>query len=404
MEQTPNSEDSQKSGDWEIEKKGENEGIKLRLRSISALDVKHPTTKGQKGRKRKISTGDQKTNKKTKMDDKLDELKELITSQHANTRAQIESVTEPIKIDLQQLKETTSAIAGDCEENRGEIKKIQNEMEILKQTIKDEIKNEIKGEIENSQISAYKLSVARDIEKTAMNLVIHGLKPITNETVKSLFDGLGVQGGKVDIKRVISLGKGNEAKTCLVELGDASQRNLILGALGPNKLPAGVKIDKDCPPSFREKYKEFKTAAYKYKTFFQVKTQVVFVGSEMVLRYKDKDSSNAYTILDTFTPSPQKEKQSGAGNKTTGGVAPSVSISPGKIGVAKCCFVLDKGYEGSISDTQQMLNDILGKNIDKVKDVKLIGGKVTVRCNDESDLREVAERVERNGNSVLTFV
>ena len=406
MEHTSNPNSPNSEGGWEVEDKGrETGGLKVRLRA-SKINKKPPATASsslQETKKRKKSQTQPPSSKKPKMEDKIDELKLLITSQHTNTRAQIDNAIEPLKGDLQQLKDTTASIAGECEENRAEIKKLQNDMEAFKKTIKDEIKNEIKGELEQAQLAAFKVSVARDIERTAMNLVVHGLRPISMEAFLGLLDTLQIpEKDKIVVKRVTALGKGSNAKTCLVELGDSAQRNAILSSLGPNKVPAGIKIDKDCPPTFREKYKEFKTKAFKYKTFFQVKTQVVFVGHELVLRYKDKD--NAYTIIDTFSPTPKKEGPSGNGNKTTGGVAPSSSISPSKVGVAKCCFVFGKEFEKSIEETQKNLEETLGPDISKIKDVKLIGGRVTVRCVDAEAVKVVALRVEEAGTQVLTFI
>ena len=60
---------------------------------------------------------------------------------------------------------------------------------------------------------------------------------------------------------------------------------------------------------FRAKFKEFKSKSFKYKSFFQVKTQIVFVGAEMILRYKDTEGDKAYTIIDSYTPTPEKKQE-----------------------------------------------------------------------------------------------
>ena len=148
---------------------------------------------------------------------------------------------------------------------RAEIKKLQNDMKASKKTIKDEIKNEIKGELEQAQLAAFNQGVSRQ-ERTAMNLVVHGLPQMSMEAFLGLLDTLQVpEKDKIVLKRITGLGKGSNVKTCLVELGDSA----ILSSLGPNKVPAGIKIDKDCPPpTFKEKYKELKTKAFKYKTLF----------------------------------------------------------------------------------------------------------------------------------------
>ena len=130
---------------------------------------------------------------------------------------------------------------------RAEIKKLQNDMKASKKTIKDEIKNEIKGELEQAQLAAFNQGVSRQ-ERTAMNLVVHGLPQMSMEAFLGLLDTLQVpEKDKIVLKRITGLGKGSNVKTCLVELGDSAQRNAILSSLGPNKVPAGIKIDKDCP-------------------------------------------------------------------------------------------------------------------------------------------------------------
>ena len=351
------------------------------------------------------------TNKRAKMGEKdMDFLATLIKDSHKETKdtvgRMIEVANNPLKESLAQLQQATAAIAQNSERNAADIKDLKADMEGLKEEIKEEIKREIRGELDSAQSEAHKNNIAREVERVAMNVVVHGLNSNDFERVRKLLDELmGQEKDKVVLKKVTPLGKGQAAKSLLVELGDASQRNILLGSMNRNMLPSGVKIEKDCPPAFRSKYKEFKQNAFKYKAFFQVKTQIVFMGAEMVLRYKDV-GDKAYTIIDTFTPSPSKSATAArSGNRTEGGKSPSCSVTEDRKRIARSCFIFTDWKDGAEEEVKEVLTDILESEFEHIQKVKILGGRPTIQCASEEGTRIVLKKIEeKKGPKTLAFV
>ena len=282
--------------------------------STSCLTFSPAVTRSRKRKSIINSAGGQK---KRKMDNNdLAAIQNMIQTSQKDMLEGVEKLIHDSNVtiggQLEQLNQKTDAIAQEGEENARDIKEIKREMDNLKETLKDEIKKEIKGELDAAINENFRNSVAREIEKVSMNIVIHGLQSNSKKRVIEFLDEIvTADRQKIEVKRVIPLGKGDPAKSILIELGDRSQRNILLGNMDWKKVPKGVKLERDCPPMFREKFKEFKIKSFKYKSFFQVKTQIVFIGAEMILRYKDSEneSEKAFTIIDSFTPPPRKNFQ-----------------------------------------------------------------------------------------------
>ena len=349
--------------------------------------------------------------KKVRMGEKdMEYLATLIKESHKETKdtvgKMIEEANNPLKDSLEQLQQATAAIAQNSERNADDIKELKAGMVGLKEEIKEEIKREIRGELDSAQNEAYKNGVARDIERVAMNIVIHGLNCQNMAGVRGLIDELmGVEKEKIEIRKVTPLGKGQNVKSILVELGDPSQRNILLGNMDLKKLPQGVKIERDCPPAFRAKFKEYKQEDFRYKAFFQVKTQIVFMGAELVLRYKD-EGEKAFTIIDSFTPSLSKSTMATkSGNRTEGGRAPSNSITAERKKIAMNCFLFTDLKDSSTDEIQEMLKGILEQDFSHIQKIKILGGRPTIQCDSVEGMRKVTQKIEeRNGPKTLAFV
>ena len=95
---------------------------------------------------------------------------------------------------------------------------------------------------------------------------------------------------KVRIKEVSRLGSDNGAAKpppILVKFGHPTERNLIL-PLSSN-LKEGIDVDKNVPKIYQKKHREFKRHAWKIKLLYNVKSQVVFDGCKLIVRYKKND-------------------------------------------------------------------------------------------------------------------
>ena len=95
---------------------------------------------------------------------------------------------------------------------------------------------------------------------------------------------------KVRIKEVSRLGSDTGAAKpppILVKFGHPTERNLIL-PLSSN-LKEGIDVDKNVPKIYQKKHREFKRHAWKIKLLYNVKSQVVFDGCKMIVRYRKND-------------------------------------------------------------------------------------------------------------------
>ena len=257
----------------------------------------------------------------------------------------LDEANRPIKEQLGNLEKATDSIAVECGANKKSIKGLKSEMAGLKDSIKDELKNEMRTELEASQAATHRLSVEKEIDKVAGNIIIHGLKPHTAEEVTTLLRSLNFPiEVKTGVKKVIPLGRGDNVKSILVELLDPTSRNPLLGNIDYKKLPKGIRIECDVPPSFREDFQKFNSEAHKLRKFYDFQTRIGFAGHEMQLKYKEKGmTSKAYTIHKIFSPSPSKfAKKNNSVNKTQGGgeqhppkSSPSKSTTPKSLSLSQ---------------------------------------------------------------------
>ena len=152
---------------------------------------------------------------------------------------------------------------------------------------------------DTSSDSAWKASLTKDVFEAEHGIIIHGVKLFgANDDARKLFVKTFLKEemkapedvlNKVRIKEVSRLGSENAAKPppILVRFGHPTERNLIL-PLSSN-LKEGVDVDKNVPKIYLKKHKEFKRYAWKLKLLYNVKSQVVFDGFNMVVRYKKND-------------------------------------------------------------------------------------------------------------------
>ena len=319
--------------------------------------------------------------------------------------SKLEKRLDPIIKNLDDLKEAYAYVSEKCEANSEEIAILHKRFDSLKETLKQEIRGELQSEINASQDAANRINLTKEIEKHSSNLIIHGLSPPTLERVSEVIEGLGIEREqKIEVKKVFPLGKGGQAKTILVQLGDPNQRNLVLGNASFEKLPKGVNIDRDVPPPYRTKYKEFKDKARDYRNFLGVICRVAFVGPELVLRYKEKGENKQFVIVETFVPPPNKlHRNKGDPNIAVGGHSPSKIISPSKIEAAKASFIMYDRKGQTYEDTESELKKSLGENFGDIVGIKLSAEKPLVQCNSQKARDEIVNILKKNGGKIICF-
>ena len=164
------------------------------------------------------------------------------------------------------------------------------------------IEDTVKNVVGNLSDSTWKANLVKEVFEAEHGIIIHGvrmhdanddarkafIKTFLHDDMKASTDILN----KVRIKEVSRLGSDNTAAKpppILVRFGHPTERNLIL-PLSSN-LKEGVDVDKNVPKIYQKKHREFKRHAWKLKILYNVKSQVVFDGCKLVIRYKKNDDS-----------------------------------------------------------------------------------------------------------------
>ena len=412
MEQTPLHRYQEQAGEfWVVPKEVEGGGLKIKLRSTRELGAPPPnlTTRKRKSLEKSPISG----YKRVKMDEK--DMKRIVAEsleQATDTfrsallpdiRKIIEESTQPISAQLTELEKASTRVAENCDANTEKIKKLGEQMDGLKESLKDDLRKELREDLAKGQNAAFKIGLAKEIERVSSNLIIHGLTPNTLENVKATIEKMGIPPtSTIEVKRVVSLGKGEKAKSTLVTLGDQYQRNTILGHAAPENLPDKVKMDRDIPPSYREEYKIMQTECWKWKSFYKVTCKIAFVGHEMVMRYKDKD--RAFTIVRTFTPSQSKVAKETRENRTQGGIAPSCSVTADKKLEATKSFFMPEIKNMPIKEIEEKLMEELGEDYFKVIEVSLSGGRPLVLCDSRESCLAIAKLFkDRGATKIVVF-
>ena len=332
---------------------GKGEDLKIRLLNAHPKEQKAcsppapPPQTRLAARKRKQSVSPNKDIKKRKMADKEEIGKMLAGALAAQNRTLVESIEsqfakqsdtlgekigadikaaiDPISESLDDLKKQSEDFFIKCDNNSDSIIELGKKVDLLKDSIRDEIKADMKKEMGATQNVAFQTMVAQEVEKSACNVIIHGVHTDTKvDDIKKLFNRMEVNTSDVtvDVKPVQKIGESKDKKSIsvLVILGDAYQRNAVLRRSFPANLPKDYKVDKDVPRAFRAEYKRFKRIAWKRSKFVDATCRVAFVGHEMQIRYKDNQGENkGYTICETFTPTPQNVAKNIMGNRAEGG-------------------------------------------------------------------------------------
>ena len=162
------------------------------------------------------------------------------------------------------------------------------------------IEDVVKNYVDNVSDPAWKANLAKEVFEAEHSIIIHGLRLLgANDEARRGFIKTFLKDdmkapediiNKVRIKEVTRLGSDNgmaKPPPILVKFGHPTERNLIL-PLSSN-LKEGIDVDKNVPKIYQKKHREFKRHAWKLKLLYNVKSQVVFDGCKMVVRYKKND-------------------------------------------------------------------------------------------------------------------
>lgn len=301
--------------------------------------------------KRKASAQASSKGKKPNLEMDIDAIKAAIEASQVTIVEQLRGeIDNSKKAVVESFESTTSRIekclddivAGNIKRDE-QIEKLTERMDGLHTEIVEEIKADMRKELDTSRHEAFKATLIREIEKASHNLIIFGFGGGSEkEEILSLFDASGVEDvGNLIISKTSKLGlpkgKGEKVNPILVIFADPTHRNNVLKA--GTGFPKGVTIERDIPPQFRERYKAFKKHAWKLRSFYNVKTQIVFNGHLMQLRYREEEKS--FTIIDEYCPPIQSlNKPPPKGNSSKGNGPPSTVIKGNGFCEETACSVL----------------------------------------------------------------
>ena len=225
---------------------------------------------------------------------------------NSQTNSQFSSIQTQLSTITQTLDLSDKTAADNKAEADARMKALEDRMDQLEKeknepanehVIQDVVKNFV--DTNTSDTTAWKASLAKDVFEAEHGIIIHGVKLIgVNDDVRKAFIKTFLKDvmkapedilNKVRVKEVTRLGNDNAAKPppILVRFGHPTERNLIL-PLSSN-LKEGIDVDKNVPKIYLKKHKEFKRHAWKLKLLYNVKSQVVFEGCNMIVRYKKND-------------------------------------------------------------------------------------------------------------------
>ena len=142
---------------------------------------------------------------------------------------------------------------------------------------------------------------------------------------------------KTSVKQAAKLGRGDASKPppFLIKFGHPSERNMIL-TFSKNLTDKNIKIERQIPKNYQAQHKVFKEEQWKLKNMpgMGYKTQIVFDGHLLVLRYRSDNSTDGkthWTVHDSWSPPMDSTSQLKTSLKTPTGSraspAPSVSVT-----------------------------------------------------------------------------
>ena len=219
------------------------------------------------------------------------------TAQFSSIQTQLSTITKAIDISDKTTAQNKAEADARMKAMEDRIAQIEQGKSVSANN--NDIQDVVKNYMDTSSDSTWKASLAKDVFEAEHGIIIHGVKLLgVHDDDRKAFIKTFLQDdmkapndilNKVRIKEVTRLGTENAAKPppILVRFGHPTERNLIL-PLSSN-LKEGIDVDKNVPKIYLKKHKEFKRYAWKLKLLYNVKSQVVFDGCNMIVRYRKND-------------------------------------------------------------------------------------------------------------------
>ena len=332
----------------------------------------------------------------------------MLTENKNELLTAISNQLEPMSKEMSNLSEKYESISATVTENSKDIASLQSSVSDMKKEVKAELLEELGQSHANTNLSAYKYTLSVENEKSAKNIIIHGMKSENPKLdVENLFAKLSIPPtSEYKITSVTKMGRegGDKIPSILVSLENQFQRNEILRHASNLAGGSGLVLDRDVPAAYRAKYKSMKRKAWKHKQFFAVNTQIIFSGHLMQLRYRDKVESGKkdYTLIEEFYPDPLTMCNFVKGNKARHGMIPSSSINAASLELAKEQLLITGLAEMSELKLDALLKKMLKKQeFDNIKGKQMLNGSARLTFGTKSICSKVLNAY--NGKVVEGF-
>ena len=256
--------------------------------------------------------------------------------------------------------------------------------------IKAELREELSKEIKDRGEAGFRLGLAQQVKITSKNLLVFGIAT-DNPSAKLLELGskIGIEKSTLDTVTILKwhgLGK----KGYCFELGSEYHRNCFLEKA--KHLDLGISFDKDVPPPYRAKYKEFKLRARKDRHFMGLQTRIGIVECVLTLKVR-KERTEGWRITDEFIPTPNAVVNTmlASGNKAEGGVVPFVPNQEA-IDIARRTIRI-AGYPESKIDglTAEISRHVTSPLKKAIRTVSFKHGAANVICNDIESAKQISK-------------
>ena len=363
--------------------KGKPKNLKVKKLGTPGFEVHPSVIHGDSPLKLIISTRKRKSSpepltppKKIKMGDKalMKEMKEMfkqqedrLTAKMDEDKADLNDKIEGMKTELSNnienldVKEQITTIGTNLNSLTEAFNQSQNEKIVFESRV-ESIEKHIKDNLDPAKLAqdilpfikkgmaasddiSWKANLARIVEEHEHSMIIHGYK-IDGDEVRAAKDFLTDEMktprsvlDRVKIKEVTVLGKGNDGKApaILVRFAHPAQRNTVITY--SKNLKKGYRVDKNVPKLYQNEHKEFKKFQQKFRDINpSYKTQIMFDGYLMVLRYKEKDTDDSeymwYRVkeyypkpVDSVVTSPKERLEVGKVNSAIIPMSPGSEIT-----------------------------------------------------------------------------
>ena len=267
-----------------------------------------------------------------------------------------------------------------------------NIIETVKEFLPD-IRKQVTNEILSPIQATWNALQAEKVLEHEHSMIVFGLHT-TGNPIEAAGDFLKTQLKvpdetllKVSVKQAVKLGRGDASKPppFLIKFGHPSERNMIL-TYSRNIADKNIKVERQIPKNYQAQNKIFKEEQWKLKNMpgMEYKTQIVFDGHKLVLRYRINDTTDDkfhWTIFDSWSPPMESNSQQKTSLKTPTG---SKATPPPTITVAemsnRAFFITIKGM------TQQHTEDNIKYELQKYLKLEHSNLVSSVKASKKADL------------------